>query len=129
MDQMKVTNIRCYGYTGFLPEEQVLGQWFNVNLTMDIDLSPSASSDNLNQTLDYCEAIEKVKNLIKGQKFALLEKLASAISNERVPEAIAKDILSFDLVKQVRVELTKLAAPIPDFDGEITIDITRAKES
>lgn len=120
MDQMKVTNIRCYGYTGFLPEEQVLGQWFNVNLTMDIDLSPSASSDNLNQTLDYCEAIEKVKNLIKGQKFALLEKLASAI---------AKDILSFDLVKQVRVELTKLAAPIPDFDGEITIDITRAKES
>lgn len=120
MDRIRVTNIRCYGYTGFLPEEQVLGQWFKVDLTMDIDLSPSGSSDDLTQTLNYCDAIEKVKNLVEGKKFALLEKLAAAI---------AEDILSLDLVQQVRVELTKLAAPIPDFGGEITIDITRAKKN
>ena len=120
MDRIRVTNIRCYGYTGFLPEEQVLGQWFQVDLTMDIDLSPSGSSDDLTQTLNYCEAIETVKNLVEGKKFALLEKLASAI---------AKDILSLELVQKVRVELTKLAAPIPHFGGEITIDITRTKES
>ena len=119
MDRIRVTNIRCYGYTGFFAEEQVLGQWFQVDLTMDLDLLPSGTSDDLNQTLNYAEAIEKVKNLVEGQKFALLEKMAAAI---------AKDILSFDLVKQVRVELTKLAAPIPNFGGEITIDITRAKE-
>ena len=120
MDQIRITDIRCYGYTGFFAEEQVLGQWFNVDLTMDIDLSPSGSSDDLNQTLNYCEAIEKVKNLVEGQKFALLEKLASAI---------AKDILSLELVQKVRVELTKLAAPIPNFGGGITIDITRAKQN
>ncbi len=118
MDQIRITNIRCYGYTGFFAEEQVLGQWFQVDLTMDLNLLPSGESDDLNQTLNYCEAIEKVKNLVEGQKFALLEKLASKI---------AEDILSLKLVQKVRVELTKLAAPIPNFGGEITIDITRAK--
>lgn len=120
MDRIRVTNIRCYGYTGFFAEEQVLGQWFQVDLTMDVDLLPSATSDELIQTLDYREAIEKVKNLVEGKKFALLEKLATAI---------ASDILSLELVQKVRVELTKLAAPIPDFSGEITIDITRKKDS
>lgn len=118
MDQIRITNIRCYGYTGFFAEEQVLGQWFQVDLTMDLDLLPSGTSDELTQTLDYRQAIAKVKNLVGGKKFALLEKLASAI---------ASDILSLDLVQKVRVELTKLAAPIPDFGGEITIDITRTK--
>ncbi|CDN14150.1 MAG: dihydroneopterin aldolase [Richelia sp.] len=120
MDQIRITDIRCYGYTGFFAEEQVLGQWFQVDLTMDLDLLPSGETDDLNQTLNYCEAIEKVKNLVEGKKFALLEKLASRI---------AEDILSLNLVKKVRVELTKLAAPIPNFGGEITIDITRGKET
>lgn len=31
MDSIHVTGIRCYGYTGLLPEEQVLGQWFEVD--------------------------------------------------------------------------------------------------
>ncbi|MDB9512135.1 dihydroneopterin aldolase, partial [Kamptonema animale CS-326] len=26
MDSIQLTGIRCYGYTGYLPEEQVLGQ-------------------------------------------------------------------------------------------------------
>ena len=118
MDSIKITNIRCYGYTGFLPEEQVLGQWFQVDLTIGIDLLPSGISDDLNETINYCEAIDAVKQIIKKEKFALLERMA---------DAIAKSILSLDLVQEVRVELIKLAAPIPDFGGEITIDITRSK--
>jgi len=27
------------GYTGYLPEEQVLGQWFEVDVTLWLDLS------------------------------------------------------------------------------------------
>ncbi len=30
MDTIHVTGIRAYGYTGYLAEEQVLGQWFEV---------------------------------------------------------------------------------------------------
>jgi 7,8-dihydroneopterin aldolase/epimerase/oxygenase len=116
MDSIEVTGIRSYGYTGYLPEEQVLGQWFEVDLTLWLDLTPAAESDDIEQTFDYREAIFLVKDIIKNSQFALVEKLV---------ETIADKILSLNKVTQVRVRLSKPAAPIPDFDGKITLDITR----
>lgn len=117
MDSIEITGIRSYGYIGYLPEEQVLGQWFEVDLTIGVDLQPSGTTDKIEDTLDYRQAIAIVKHLISTEKFALIEKLAAAI---------AKDILTLDRVQQVRVRLTKPAAPIPDFGGKITVDITRS---
>lgn len=116
MDTIHLTGIRCYGYTGYLSEEQVLGQWFEVDLTLWVELSEAGKSDRIDDTVDYRAAIDIVQRLIKTSKFALVEKLATAIANE---------ILLLDKVQQVRVQLSKPAAPIPDFGGAITIDITR----
>jgi len=99
MDTIHVTGIRAYGYTGYLAEEQVLG-------------------DAIEDTLDYRQAIEIVKHQIETGKFALVEKLATVI---------AEDILQLEGVRQVRVQLSKPAAPIPNFTGKITIDITRSR--
>jgi 7,8-dihydroneopterin aldolase/epimerase/oxygenase len=118
MDRIELTHIRAYGYTGFLPEEQTLGQWFEVELIIDLDLAPSGQSDNLMDTLDYRAVIETTKTIIKTAKFALVERLATEI---------AQAVLQFEQVQQVRVRLHKPAAPIPEFGGRITIDITRHK--
>ncbi len=118
MDTIKIDKIRCYGYTGFLPEEQVLGQWFEVNLTIGVDLVKAGKSDAIADTLDYRNAIARVKDLIATKKFALIEKLA---------HVIAESILELDLVQQVSVELSKPAPPIPNFSGQITVTITREK--
>lgn len=120
MDSIEITGIRCYGYTGYLAEEQVLGQWFEVDVTLWLDLSQAGKSDAIADTLDYRMTIETVKSLVKTAKFALVERLA---------EAIASSILESVKVSQVRVRLTKPAAPIPDFGGKITIDITRVKQN
>jgi dihydroneopterin aldolase len=120
MDCIHLTGIRCYGYTGYLQEEQVLGQWFEVDLTLWLDLAPSGHSDNIADTLDYRSAIETVQQLVKTSKFALVEKLANAIADA---------ILELAQVQQVQVRLSKLAAPIPDFGGKITIDITRTRQT
>jgi dihydroneopterin aldolase len=120
MDCIHLTGIRCYGYTGYLQEEQVLGQWFEVDLTLWLDLAPSGESDNIADTLDYRSAIETVQQLVKTSKFALVEKLANAIADA---------ILELAQVQQVQVRLSKLAAPIPDFGGKITIDITRTHQT
>ncbi len=120
MDSIQVTGIRCYGYTGYLPEEQVLGQWFEVDLTLWLDLAPAAKSDDITDTFDYREAIFLVKDMIKNSKFALVEKLV---------DAIAHKILSLDKIHQVQVKLSKPGAPIPDFGGRITLDITRSLDN
>ena len=117
MDSIRVSGIRAYGYVGYLPEERVLGQWFEVDLTLWVDLAPAGKSDSIADTLDYREAIAIVKEQITTAKFDLVEKLV---------EAIADKILALEKVEQVRVELSKPAAPIPEFSGRITLDITRS---
>jgi dihydroneopterin aldolase len=116
VDSIQITGIRCYGYTGYLPEEQVLGQWFEVDLTLWLDLALAGQSDKIEETVDYREAIAIVKQQIKTAKFALVEKLTAEI---------AESILRLEKVRQVRIRLSKLAPPIPDFEGKITIDLTR----
>lgn len=116
MDCIHLTGIRCYGYTGALPEEQSLGQWFEVDLTLWLDLSLAGHSDRLADTLDYRGVITTVQQLVKTAKFTLLERLATAI---------ADSVLKLQSVEQVQVRLTKLAAPIPDFTGQVAIELTR----
>ena len=118
MDVIQLTGIRCYGYTGYLPEEQTLGQWFEVDLRIGVDLTASGQSDRIEDTLDYRSAISAVKQIISTAKFALVEKLA---------ETIVTTVLADDLVEFVELKLHKLAAPIPDFGGKITIELTRHK--
>jgi dihydroneopterin aldolase len=124
MDKICLKGIRCYGYTGVLPEEQVLGQWFEVDLTLWLDLSTPGKSDRLEDTLDYCTVISRVQHLMKTSKFALLERMADAIAHTILD---ADPPLHSPPLQQIRVCLTKLAAPIPDFGGKITVEITRSR--
>jgi len=119
MDSIQLTGIRCYGYTGYLPEEQVLGQWFEVDVTLWVDLSQAGKSDDIQHTLDYRSAITLIQQLVKDSKFLLIERLA---------DAIAQSLLQLPLVEKVQVQLSKPAAPIPDFGGRITLEITRTKD-
>lgn len=119
MDSIHLTGIRCYGFTGFLPEEQVLGQWFEVDVKLWLDLSQASQTDDIEDTIDYRRTIALIQNLVKTSKFALLERLAGAIA-----DGILEDSAT---INQVQVILSKPAAPIPDFTGKISIELVRTK--
>jgi len=119
-DCLHLKGLRCYGYTGYLPEEQTLGQWFEVNLTLWLDLAIVGQSDRLTDTLDYRRAISQIETLIKTQTFATVERLTTAIA-----ESLLKLSPPGPSIHRVRVQLTKLSPPIPDFTGNITVDLTR----
>lgn len=119
MDCIYLTGIRAYGYTGYLKEEQVLGQWFEVDVKLWLDLSISAQTDAIEHTIDYRNIISLVQNLVKTSKFALVERLAGSIADSILG--------SSDRIQQVQVILSKPAAPIPDFGGKITIELIRTK--
>lgn len=117
MDVILLTGIRGYGYTGALPEENVLGQWFEADVTLWMDLNPASQSDVLADTYDYRQIIQSTQKIIQEQRFRLIERLAGAI---------ATDALNSDLrLTQVKVKLTKLAPPIADFSGQIAVEILR----
>jgi len=117
-DRLHINSIRAYGYTGFLPEEQTLGQWFTVDLTIWLNLAQAAQTDDLTHTYDYSEVIQDIQTLIHTSKYKLIERLA---------EAIADYILQSENIEQVQVRLTKERPPVPNFTGNVTIDITRTR--
>ncbi|MBW4666188.1 MAG: dihydroneopterin aldolase [Cyanomargarita calcarea GSE-NOS-MK-12-04C] len=121
MDCIALTGIRCYGYTGYLPEEQLLGQWFEVDVRLWLDISTAAQSDAIEDTLDYRSVISQVQHLVKTSKFALIERLVYAIADSILEAS--------DRVTQVQVILSKPAAPIPDFGGKISIEIIKTKNN
>ncbi|MFM7425169.1 MAG: dihydroneopterin aldolase [Elainella sp.] len=117
-DCMQINGIRAYGYIGFLPEEQVLGQWFEVDLTIWTDLAEAGKTDRLEDTYDYSQVVPQIQQLIETVKYQLIEKLAAEI---------AQLVLAAPKARQVRVRLTKPNPPIPDFSGQIVLDITRSR--
>lgn len=120
MDAIRLTGIRGYGYTGALPEEQILGQWFEVDLTLWLDLAQAGQSDRLEDTLDYRNVIVTVQQLIQTSQFSLIERLATAI---------VESLLQLNQIEQIHIRLTKLTPPIPDFSGQVMIELQRSKNS
>lgn len=119
MDTIHLTGIRAYGYTGALPEENTLGQWFEVDITLTLDLSQASQSDRLADTHDYRTVIASTQAIIRHQTFTLIERLAGAIATAALD--------SDDRLQQVRVRVTKPTPPIPDYSGQVAVELTRQR--
>jgi dihydroneopterin aldolase len=118
-DAIQISGIRGYGYTGFFAEEQSLGQWFEADLRISLDLTRTGDDDELAHSLDYAQVVQRVKHLLENSRFRTIERLATVI---------AEAVLAFAPVRGVTLRLTKVAAPIPGFDGRIAIEISRSRD-
>lgn len=118
MDTLRISAIRAWGHTGYFDAEQELGQWFEVDLEIALDLSRTGDDDELAHTLNYAAVIERVKGLVESSRFRTIERL-----NTRLCDAV----LAFPQVREVRSTLTKVAAPIAGFDGRVAIEMVRRR--
>jgi len=110
-------NVRAYGYIGYLPEENILGQWFEVDATLWVDFDKSTYSDEIEDTVNYISCIQKIEKLIQTQKFKLIERLVGAI---------ADSLLEDSKISQVEVKVIK-RPPIPNFQGSVAVEIMRSR--
>lgn len=110
--------VKAYGYVGYLPEENVLGQWFEVDATLWVNFEKSTHSDDIEDTVNYISCIRKIENLIQMQKFKLIERLAGAI---------ADSLLEDPKIAQVEVKIIK-HPPIPNFLGSVAVEIGRSRD-
>ena len=56
---------------------------------------------------------------VNSNKFILIERLVEAIANSILQQS--------EHISQVQVILSKINAPIPDFGGTVSIDVTRSR--
>ncbi|NOR29188.1 MAG: dihydroneopterin aldolase [Lutibacter sp.] len=118
MGTIKIKNIRIYAYHGCLVEEGKIGSDYRVDLEIKADLSKSAISDNLTDTVDYVHLNKIVKQemAIRSQ---LLEEVAKRI--------LDKILVEIPMVKKVDIAVSKLNPPIGGNVAMVTIEMSKKR--
>lgn len=89
MDRIELVGLRAFGRHGVLREEQERGQTFVVDVTLELDLTEAAVTDDLAATVHYGELASRVVAAVESTRFDLIEALAGhladlALANPRV---------------------------------------------
>jgi dihydroneopterin aldolase len=95
---IELSGLVVFGRHGYLEEERRLGQRFLVDLWVEVD-DEAASSDRIEDTVDYRRLAALVREVFAGPERLLLEGLAGAVA-----EGI---VTRFDAVERVRVRVRK----------------------
>lgn len=77
---IRLRNMTFFAHHGHLAAEREVGQTFQVDVEMRLDLTAAVSSDDLARTVDVSELYHLVEEVVSGSEFRLLEALAGAIS-------------------------------------------------
>ncbi|KLU67207.1 dihydroneopterin aldolase [Desulfosporosinus acididurans] len=115
-DAIHLRGLEFYAYHGALPEEQILGQKFIIDIDLFVDLSRSGSSDQVQDTIHYGEVYNVIKTCVMDDKHQLIEYLA---------EKIAQTVLAQFNCKSVRVEVHKPQAPVAGIFRDVSVEIWR----
>ena len=119
LDRIRLRGMRFYGYHGALPAERELGQRFEVDVELGLDLRPAGQSDDLARTVSYAEVYDLVRAVVEGSPHALLESIAE--------QAAARILGRFATVEEVRVLVRKPEAPIPGILEAAEVEIIRRR--
>jgi len=109
---IKIQNIKIYAYHGCLVEEKKIGSDYRVDLSIKADLSTSAHTDHLSDTVDYVHL-----HLIVKEEMAIRSKLLEHAA-ERMLVRILKEL---PLVQKAVVAVSKINPPIGGNVGMVTI--------
>jgi len=117
MGWIQLEGMEFYAYHGHFKEEQVVGNDFVIDLSIETNLEPAATSDKIEDALDYQSIYNIVKDEMK-KKSALLENIA-----DRIIDAIYIEFP--DLVSFVKVKISKLNPPLKGKLQKISIIMSR----
>ncbi len=109
--------MQFYGFHGLFPEENKLGQRFNVDVTLFVDLTKAGTSDDMNDSIHYGHAYELIKGVVEGEAMNLIETVAQLIAD--------KLLTAFDLLRAVQIKVIKPDPPIPGHYKSVAVEIYR----
>ena len=106
--RIKVIGLRLFAYHGVRPEENKLGQEFEIDLTLTVTHASTLKSDQLDQVVNYWEVLSTVRDVFTGKTFKLLENAA---------QTVLESLNRYHQIKHAKIHLKKLTPPIP-----VTVD-------
>lgn len=102
-------NVRFHAFHGVLAQEGIVGNDYLVNLVLDYDFSSAMKTDDLQGTLNYAEAYQKVR-----EEMAVPSKLLEHVAG-RIAHRLFSD---FPEIQKLQLSITKVNPPMgADSDG------------
>lgn len=121
MATISLTGLRARGYHGVLPAERSAGQVFLIDLTLDVDITQAAASDDVEHTVNYATVAAVVEALVTGEPVQLIETLAVGIADAVLGQ--------FQRVNAVTVTVNKPQAPIPADFQNVAVTYALARDT
>lgn len=119
MDRITLTGVGVVGYHGVLDSEKQSGQPFFVDITMFTDFQRASESDDVENTVNYAEVAELIRDVITGDSLDLIETLA---------ENIAQAVLARFPLEAVELTVHKPKAPIEVTFSDVSVTVFRERK-
>ena len=116
MDKIIVKDLLAHGIIGVYEREREQPQDILINLVLYTDLEAAGQSDRLEDSINYAEIAEQVKQHAETAKRLTVEALAQDIANMLLNEFGVKEVI-------VRVEKPNAI----DFAGSVGVEIERSR--
>lgn len=104
-----------YAYHGHFEEEQKIGTWFSLDLTMEVDTSKAELTDELEDTVDYSAVYQVVK-----EQMMIPSKLLEHVGR-RILNAVKE---SFSDVTDAQLKIRKMNPPLGGKMDFVSLELT-----
>jgi len=116
-DRITLTGLQVFGHHGVFDHEKRDGQTFLVDITLWLELTDAARTDDLTRTVHYGELAELAAGIVAGPPRDLIEAVAGEIAGEVMRRYPAH---------AVEVTIHKPSAPIPLTFADVSVTIRRS---
>ncbi len=116
MGRIDIEGMEFYAYHGHFRQEQVVGNKFLLNVTIEADCDRAGETDHLNDALDY----QKVYLLIKEEmeiKSYLLENICKRILDRLYRE--------FSTIRKATIQVAKINPPLGGQIKQVSVTMSR----
>lgn len=118
MDRIVLEGLEVRAHHGVLDAERALGQRFEVDVTLELDLATAAATGDVGDTVDYGALARAVHDLVAAEAHPLIETVA---------EDVARLCLGHDVVTAVTVVVHKPSAPIAVPFRDVRVEVRRQR--
>jgi len=117
--RLSIREIALTGPHGVYPHERIEGNRFSVDVELVGAFGTAVRTDRLEETIDYEQIVDLVREINDGKPFNLIESFAGAI----VEQLIAR----FSLISQATVRVRKVVPKHLGEMGAAEVEVTRSR--
>lgn len=116
MGIIEIEGMEFYAYHGHFKQEQVVGNKFLVNISIETDCDKAGVSDNLQDALDYQKVYHLIKEEMEENSF-LLEHICTRILDRLYSE--------FTTIQNATIKVSKINPPMGGQIKKVSVTMSR----